>query len=164
MITHLREVCDKQRRLDFEVGKKRDNGFSPKERTEEKIKLSIIAELIELNEELEETHKTWKQKDFDKNKQLEELTDVLFFIAQLMNFSNFKDFYAICTPCVYEEANDCVLELINLISCQNTDLYDILQEYGALVNTLGYSLDEIYAEYERKWNVNMKRINGDWSL
>lgn len=43
------------------------------------IKMSLIAECVEFNEETKESHKTWKTKPYDKTKELEELTDVWFF-------------------------------------------------------------------------------------
>ena len=56
------------------------------ERNNTHIVLSLIAELIELNEELETTHKTWKRKDeFCIDKQKEEAIDVLFFFLQFLN-------------------------------------------------------------------------------
>ena len=59
-----------------------------RERTLEDIKLSLIAELIELNEETKYSHKTWKTKEYDRDKELEELTDVYFFFAQLINYKS----------------------------------------------------------------------------
>lgn len=52
-----------------------------RERTLEDIKLSLIAELIELNEETKYSHKTWKTKEYNRDKELEELTDVYFFFC-----------------------------------------------------------------------------------
>ena len=57
-----------------------------RERTEEDIKTSMIAELIEFNEETKDSHKTWKTKEYNKAKELKELTDVYFFFAQLVNY------------------------------------------------------------------------------
>jgi len=42
-------------------------------RTLRDIVLSLIAEYIEFNEETPESHKTWKTKPYDKQKELEEL-------------------------------------------------------------------------------------------
>ena len=55
-------------------------------RTIRDIKLSLIAEVIEFNEETPESHKTWKTKPYDKEKELEEFTDIWFFLAQMVNF------------------------------------------------------------------------------
>lgn len=59
---------------------------SSRERTLKDIKLSLIAEVIEFNEETPESHKTWKTKKHSKEKELEELTDIWFFLAQMVNF------------------------------------------------------------------------------
>lgn len=162
---NFREVCILQNELDIAVSKPRDNGFNPSERTDDKIRLSAIAECIEFNEELKETHKTWKQKDtLDQKLQLEELTDIMFFIAQLFNKNNITDCdYAISTPEEDMSINGALLDLICNLS-KDSNCYEILQSYGVLINTAKYSLDEVYDEYLRKWNINMNRINKDWTL
>lgn len=43
------------------------------------IKMSLIAECIEFDEETPQSHKTWKTKPYDKEKELEEFTDIWFF-------------------------------------------------------------------------------------
>ena len=55
------------------------------------IKLSLIAEAVEFNEETKDTHKTWKPFKYDKEKELEELVDVWFFTAQLINYAEMID-------------------------------------------------------------------------
>ena len=59
-------------------------------RTIDDIKKSIIAECIEFDEETPQSHKTWKTKPYNKEKQLEELTDIWFFVAQMVNY--FKEY------------------------------------------------------------------------
>ena len=54
------------------------------------IKKSLLAELIEFDEETPESHKTWKEKEVDKNMMLEELTDVYFFFSQMINWKYFQ--------------------------------------------------------------------------
>lgn len=51
----------------------------------------MIAEIIEFNEETENTHKVWKQKEFNKEKMIEESVDVLFFYLQMCNLITEKD-------------------------------------------------------------------------
>ena len=60
-----------------------------RERTLKDIKLSLIAEVIEFNEETPESHKTWKTKEYNKSMELEELTDIYFFFAQMINFNEY---------------------------------------------------------------------------
>ncbi len=169
MIKSFVEVCEKQRVLDGEVGKVRGNGFKPKERTEEKIMLSIIAETIEFNEELEETHKTWKQKEIKRESQLEELTDILFFIAQWVNFIEDRDNFVEDYVELYDTKGNSIEDknfwLLDFIDCVNSrDLDQVLESYCGLVGMNNFEISEIYAEYERKWEINMQRINKDWTL
>ena len=79
------ELLELQRVLDENTGKVRQNGFIPRERNIDDIRLSLIAELIEFNEELPRTHKTWKQKSFNKENAIVESIDVLFFFLQFIN-------------------------------------------------------------------------------
>ena len=62
------------------------NIHSSRERTLEDITMSFIAECVEFNEETKFSHKTWKTKEYDKAKELEELTDIFFFFAQMINY------------------------------------------------------------------------------
>ena len=64
------DLLNLQRILDENTGKARQNGFIPRKRNIDDIRLSLIAELIEFNEELPQTHKTWKQKALIKKMQL----------------------------------------------------------------------------------------------
>lgn len=50
------------------------------------IKKSLLAELVEFDEETPESHKTWKEKEIDEKMMLEELTDVYFFFSQMINY------------------------------------------------------------------------------
>lgn len=81
----FRELLEMQRELDKEIEKPRKNGFKPKFRNYRIIVKSMIAKIIEFNEETKNTHKTWQQKEFDKNKAIEESVDILFFYLQLVN-------------------------------------------------------------------------------
>lgn len=82
----LLEVLEKQKKLDSWLGKgKRKRNYFD-------ICMSAVAECVELNEEFENEfrHKTWKPKEYDESKMREELVDVLFFLAQLINKSTEK--------------------------------------------------------------------------
>lgn len=81
------ELLEMQKQLDETVEKPRDNGFKPKRRTYQKIVKSMIAEIIEFNEETRDTHKTWKQKEFNVIKMVEESVDILFFLSSISKFS-----------------------------------------------------------------------------
>ncbi|MGL5188237.1 MAG: dUTP diphosphatase [Cetobacterium sp.] len=162
--TNFREVCELQRELDLAVSKPRDNGFTPKERDCNNIVLSTIAECIEFNEELKETHKTWKQKEINEGKQLEELVDILFFIAQLSNYLKEESFDDAIKNDFIGDVNSSLLTLINFLSYEHIDMLCILVEYGCIVNSMGFVLEDIFNEYFRKWNINMGRIEKDWTL
>ena len=138
-----------------------------RERTEEDIKLSLIAELIELNEETKYSHKTWKTKEYNRDKELEELTDVYFFFAQLINYKSrdgrFKKEYY-CRefelfPGYY--AGSYFTRLIFNLTDDNFSWF-----FGGLLTCsvkLGYTKDDILNCYWEKWQKNMKRIGKEWN-
>lgn len=163
----FKEICVKQAQLDTAITTARGNEVV---RTREQIRLSAIAECIEFNEETLCTHKTWKNKEFDKTKELEELVDILFFIAQLTNeyekrgyrISNILDegVFKFDNWGKHFDTNKSLLELIGSLSSES--LPRILSEYATLCNTFGYTEEDIFLEYNRKWAINMERINKDW--
>lgn len=140
---------------------------SSRERTEEDIKLSLIAELIELNEETKYSHKTWKTKEYNRYKELEELTDVYFFFAQLINYKSkdgrFKKEYY-CRefeffPGYY--AGSYFTRLIYNLTGNNLSWF-----FGGLLTCsvkLGYTKDDILNCYWEKWQKNMARIGKEWN-
>jgi len=138
-----------------------------RERTEEDIKLSLIAELIELNEETKYSHKTWKTKEYNRDKELEELTDVYFFFAQLINNkrgdSRFKKEYY-CRefelfPGYY--AGSHFTRLIYNLTDNNFRWFFC----GLLTCSvkLGYTKNDILNCYWEKWQKNMQRIGKEWN-
>ena len=139
------------------------------------IKLSLIAECVEFNEETKESHKTWKTKPYDKAKELEELTDIYFFYAQYINF------YA---PTLeqeqFEELNNVFMNIekqqgfkvyTNLISILDVigelfnfcPLSNMLEKLLYLTYKYGYTKDDILNCYWEKWQKNMKRIGKEWN-
>ncbi len=81
------DLLELQKILDEEVSKKRYNGFIPRKRTWTDMKLSLLDEFMEWLKELpqEVNFKTWKQKTYNREKELEEYVDCLFFFLQLIN-------------------------------------------------------------------------------
>ncbi|MGL5724756.1 dUTP diphosphatase [Cetobacterium sp.] len=163
----FKEICVKQTQLDNAIATARGSEVV---RTREQIRLSAIAECIEFNEETLCTHKTWKNKEFDKAKQLEELVDILFFIAQLVNEyerSGYRNILHLDKN-VFDfnkwekrlDINTTLLELIESLSCKALNI--VLLRYVILCIALGYTEEEIFLEYNRKWAINMDRINKDW--
>ena len=80
---NFNDILELQKLLDKSI-------HSVRPRTLEDIKKSIIAECIEFDEETPQSHKTWKTKPYNKAKELEELTDIWFFVAQLINYCNYN--------------------------------------------------------------------------
>ena len=148
---------------------------SSRERTEEDIKTSMIAELIEFNEETPESHKTWKTKTYDKAKELKELTVFYFFFAQLVN-NRFDKYEKIAkdrelkelerifrTKKIDKKGN--IKKLLNIVIAvvtrgSNTYLFEWLNE---LTVKYGYTKDDILNCYWEKWQKNMKRIGKEWN-
>ncbi|MGL5717036.1 MAG: dUTP diphosphatase [Paraclostridium sp.] len=163
----FKEICVKQAQLDNAIVTARGSEVV---RTREQIRISAIAECIEFNEETIHTHKTWKNKEFDKSKELEELVDILFFIAQLVNKyerNGYKNLNALSKNVFkfddwgkHFDSNKSLLKLIESLSSEPVTI--VLSEYVILCNTLGYTEEEIFLEYNRKWAINMERINKDW--
>lgn len=135
--------------------------------------MSIVAECVEFNEETLESHKTWKSKEYNKEKELEELTDIYFFYAQMINYNldtvanyvrikqlivnNFdgwqiKDCRSACLP---------TLTLINNVV--NDSVLYIMDNLMEITQKLGYSKDDILGCYWEKWQKNMLRIGKEWN-
>ena len=145
-----------------------ENIHSSRERTLEDIKLSLIAECIEFNEETKDSHKTWKTKPYNKENELEELTDILFFIAQLYNTFDKKD-------TMVEYGCDVFNNSENYLKLNSVKITGIIIEflcgynnialglYLSLVNKYGYTKDDILNCYWEKWQKNMQRIGKEWN-
>ena len=133
---------------------------SSRERTLKDIKLSLIAEVIEFNEETPESHKTWKTKPYDKEKELEEFTDIWFFLAQMVNFKleisdNFVEIKNL--KLIYQP------NIENLImSVLYGNDFQILQNLIIISYNKGYTKDDILNCYWEKWQKNIKRIGKEW--
>lgn len=143
-----------------------DNKLKSNNRTEQQILLSMVAEVIEFNEELECSHKTWKTKiNHSIEKQKEEIVDVLFFYLQLINYKKReKGTYKIDSYCRLFDTidndkifsvtnhNDSLLELIYNVTF--SDCYSIGYNIIANINYFEISQDELYELYFKKWNEN----------
>lgn len=134
------DLLELQRILDDKVSKPRENGFEPRERLTIDIVLSIDDEVQEWLRELPKKYnfKTWKEKPYSREKELEELTDVLFFFLQYVNHTMAED--------EFEE------------------LFDEFDVYLGIVKKRGFTRDELLETYWKKWQTNMKRINSDWVI
>ncbi len=175
-VKSLLDILELQRQLDETISKKRDSGFVPRERGYKDIILSMVAEIIEFNEETRNSHKTWKEKDFNLDKMKEEAVDILFFLAQFINY--FETKYIINLDGVNEywqkewgydfKLPGEELELLKYITNyygENSSLkiYLAVSELIRLYKTNDISEQEVYDIYYKKWQKNMGRIKGDWT-
>ena len=173
---NLVEVFLYQKFLDEKI-----NNVTPRDLRD--IKTSFLAELIEFNEETPESHKTWKEKEIDKNMMLEEMTDVYFFFSQIVNYlyannenifknkeSNEKKDILILLDCNFkvenqgftEDKKDLLLDITENLSKRIVDLSYLLKLLGHFTYLYGYSEKTIYNSYYRKWKKNLERIGKEW--
>ena len=139
------------------------------------IKMSLIAECVEFNEETKESHKTWKTKTYDKAKELEELTDIYFFYAQYINFyaptleqEQFKELNDVFMNIEKQEGFKVYTNLISILDViaehfNFCPLSNMLEKLLYLTYKYGYTKDDILNCYWEKWQKNMKRIGKEWN-
>lgn len=169
------DLLELQRILDDKVSKPRENGFIPRSREELDILLSVDDEFQEWLRELpyECNFKTWKQKEYSREKELEELTDVLFFFLQYFNESfidankykisycrNFfeQDYYN-----VLEKDLDYMIQEFKFDLWYKNDL-TAFYDYMKIVYKRGFTRQDLLETYWKKWQKNMTRINKDWVI
>ena len=152
------ELLELQRILDETISKPRENRFTPRHRNIYDMKMSIIAEIIEFNEE----------------KLKEEAIDILFFFLQLINrkVSDNRDFdlsffqwewkHLFEDNSIIVYSDEAEMRIIKNISYD--DIYRAFVNLIYLYIAYGISQDEVYSIYYEKWQKNMERINKDWTL
>ena len=162
----LQEILDKK------TAKERPNGFKPRERDFIDIYLSFDDEVNEWVKELPEEYnfKTWKQKEYDREKEVIEFVDTLFFILQYVNSS---DIYVINR---FEEnwnnyrdkkkKKKSLKEEICIYKSNFKSGYfgSILNSFWKVSELREITEQEIYDTYWKKWNKNMGRTEEDWTL
>lgn len=175
------DLLNLQKILDENTVKTRQNGFTPRERNEMDIIFSIDDELQEWLKELpqELNFKTWKQKEYSREKELEELTDVLFFILQLANFKSsiinfferdFEKWEKIMKVNIEFKRGFDDLEardfLVDDFKLNLGEIYNhfLIRNYIILCTWRNFTKQDILNKYWEKWQKNMERINGDWTL
>ena len=166
--TNFNDLLELQRVLDENIEKNRNNGFVPRKRSLLDILLAIDDEVQEWLKELpyEYNFKTWKQKLYSREKELEELTDVLFFFLQYFNeYVYIPNYYAKLFEQDYFDKIG--LELYYLITdfkynlWGNTDL-TAFYNYMQIVYKRGFTKEDLLNTYWEKWQKNLTRINKDW--
>ena len=166
---NFNDILELQKLLDKSI-------HSTRPRTLEDIKKSIIAECIEFDEETPQSHKTWKTKPYDKAKELEELTDIWFVVAELINYcndnsnlsilqkENLNRFFYDHTSSYTESIS--ILDIIFYLKGRRTD-YDYIKfliiDLMILTNGYCYTKDDILNCYWEKWQKNMSRIGKEWN-
>lgn len=140
------------------------------------IKLSLIAEAIEFNEETKDTHKTWKPFKYDKEKELEELVDVWFFTAQLINYAEMidqitilerkeLDKFFIDIDVNFDFRVDILTVIFNLkpsVFCYDW-LKFFIKDLMIVTNKYGYTTKDILEGYYKKLKKNLDRIGKEWN-
>ena len=158
---NFRDILNLQKHLDDNI-----NNIRP--RTFDDIQMSLIAECVEFNEETMLSHKTWKVKPYDKEKELEELTDVYFFFAQLINYldddKNEALKEAICFSFEEKYIHTDSPDILDFIHYVYTDKLAIaMDELIAITYQYNYTTDNILNSYWVKWKKNMRRIGKEWN-
>ena len=140
------------------------------------IKKSLIAECIEFDEETIDSHKTWKTNKRYKEKELEELTDIWFFVAQLINYAcdigdvsitevrNLDVFFKTEDYTYFGDTD--VLTIINDVRTPRFTyefLRELVRDLKCLSLNYGYKHNDILDCYWNKWNKNINRINSEWN-
>lgn len=163
------DMLDLQEYLDKSI-------HSARPRMLEDIKKSLIAECIEFDEETPQSHKTWKTKPYDKDKELEELTDIWFFVAQMVNYCEAKEeiteFEKRDLFKFFNNENNPYMEEINILTIifdlrSPTMSYEYLKwviiDLINLTNQYGYTTNDILNCYWEKWQKNIERIGKEWN-
>ena len=166
------DLLELQKILDDEVSKPRENGFEPRKRNKQDILSALDDEFQEWLRELPQecNFKTWKQKEYDVKKELEELTDVLFFILQYTNDEEDQ------VSTLEELENAFNMDIVRNISLEDlikefknelwsTPIIDyLLGVYMQIVQKRGFTKKDLLNAYWDKWQINMGRQNKDWVI
>lgn len=165
---NFEDLLELQKILDEEVGKPRGNGFIPRVRVFDDIILSLDDEFNEWLKELpyELNFKTWKQKTYSREKELEEITDCLFFYLQAINRSDYllKEF-----KCEFDSfrKNIEIKEVETLIFPFKEHLFSDFETsfylWLDICKSRGFTKQEMLDMYFKKWQKNITRIKGDWT-
>lgn len=169
--TNFMELLELQKMLDEKTSAERANGFKPRPRTERDIRFALDDEFNEFMKELpdELNFKTWKQKEWSAERQLEEWVDCLFFIAALINHTKGKipDKHFDKTWEKFD-TNEDILEVDDLEYFKNCIMCfyagSILNSFVFMSELMKYDKEIILNAYWSKWNKNMGRPEKDWTL
>ena len=167
------DLLELQQILDNEVSKPRDNGFVPRERNETDILLALDEEFQEWLKELPNKYnfKTWKQKEYSREKELEELTDVLFFFLQYVNHTmdedEFEELFDEFDSFEYTTLSEAIFDLKRYLYSNSYEIDELdraFDVYLGIIKKRGFTRDDLLETYWKKWQKNMTRINKDWIM
>lgn len=151
----------------------------PKLKTEFDIILALDDEFQEWLKELPQEYnfKNWKKKEYSREKELEELTDILFFILQLANRlqglnifyrSAFKLWDNIKENIEFNNEDIRTSLIWNMKHClyeaNGRDISNIMLDYILICCSRNFTKKEILDKYWEKWQKDMKRPSRDWNL
>lgn len=164
MLKQLEELLKLQKELDEAILK--EQGIVWDEKIEEQTKVALFVELGELMNEMPTKFKHWKKTAVDnREKALIEYADALHFALSLTNYSHSKGKYDDC----YESYSDLIhLNYSWILNCiiwecdENSRTNQILGHLFILGNKLGFTWDEIYNAYKRKYVINCMRLSGGY--
>ena len=158
-------IQEKQKELDSKINNHR-------ERNTQDALISFIAEVIEWQETMPSSHKTWKHSVYTRAEQLEEYTDMLFFLTQMYNLNEQEidlqelkedDYYIIMKANIesFDERVAFNLLINNALSCKisKVTVPDLLMSYLVIAEAMGYTEEDLEKEYLRKHKINLERIN-----
>lgn len=154
-----------------EIHEKEINKIEYRKKNLSDLRAALMDEFLEFRKELpaELNFKTWKKKKHSPEKQLEEFVDMLFFIATEINLVNIKEDsidewdYAWH---YYNFPNDVDKIFLNFFmkSICEDEILNILKRYIFMAKMFGYKEKEIFEQYKKKWQHNLKdRISGEWN-
>lgn len=167
------DLLELQRILDENIEKNRKNGFVPRKRNVLDILLAIDDEVQEWLRELPQEYnfKTWKQKLYSKEKELEELTDVLFFFLQYVNYTmaedEFEELFDEFDSFEYSTLSEAIFDLKRYLYSNSYEIDELdraFDVYLGIVKKRGFTRDDLLETYWKKWQTNTKRINKDWVI
>lgn len=167
------DLLELQRILDEIIEKNRKNGFVPRKRNVLDILLAIDDEVQEWLRELPQEYnfKTWKQKLYSKEKELEELADILFFFLQYVNYTmaedEFEELFDEFDSFEYSTLSEAIFDLKRYLYSNSYEIDELdraFDVYLGIVKKRGFTRDELLETYWKKWQTNMKKINKDWVI
>lgn len=170
----FKELLKMQKQLDDKILLPRKSGFVPRERTLLDIKGALDDEFQEWWKELPDEYnfKTWKEKTYDRGKELVELVDCLFFFLQLTNlfegFKNFEEFNLEKHFCNFENiTTDKNLKMVIKefkYYLWNDELIFAFRTWIKICNLRGFTRQDVIKTYIKKWEFNIgHRIDEDWA-